>query len=106
MDLTDGFIYIDHQKAQNAADDLVLQSQSIMSIIENLEMELTELKQSWIGEDKDAYDQVQANWNQAVVNIKKLLEDNSLLLSDISAHYDYTKKSLTQRWSEITIGTR
>ena len=106
MDLSDGYIYIDYQQAQNAADDMVAQSQAVMSIIENLEMELTELKNSWIGEDKEVYSQVQANWNQAVLNIKKLLDDNSLLLTDISDKYQYTEKSLSQRWSEITIGTR
>ena len=106
MDLSDGYIYIDYQQAQNAADDMVAQSQAVMSIIENLEMELTELKNSWIGEYKEVYSQVQANWNQAVLNIKKLLDDNSLLLTDISDKYQYTEKSLSQRWSEITIGTR
>jgi WXG100 family type VII secretion target len=106
MDLSDGYIYIDYKHAENAGDDMVSQSQAIMSIIENLEMELTELKTSWIGEDSDVYKQVQANWNQAVDNIKRLLADNSVLLTDISDNYRYTEKALSDRWSNITIGTR
>ncbi|MGC9501095.1 WXG100 family type VII secretion target [Streptomyces sp. WG7] len=106
MDLSDGYIYIDYQHAENASDDMVSQSQAIMSIIENLEMELTELKSSWIGEDSDVYKQVQANWNQAVDNIKRLLADNSVLLTDISDNYRYTEKALSDRWSNVTIGTR
>ncbi|MEE1940111.1 WXG100 family type VII secretion target [Streptomyces sp. TRM 70361] len=106
MNLSDGYIYIDYRHAENAADDMVEQSQAIMSIIENLEMELTELKNTWIGEDSDVYRQVQANWNQAVQNIKNLLASNSHLLTDISDNYRYTEKALSDRWSSITIGSR
>lgn len=106
MDLSDGFIYVDYNSAENAAEDMVFQSQAIMSIITNLEMELTELRNTWIGDDKDVYSEVQANWNQAVENIKSLLANHSNLLTDISSNYRFTEKSLSDRWGDIRIGSR
>ncbi|MFF3243765.1 WXG100 family type VII secretion target [Streptomyces sp. NPDC002870] len=106
MDLSDGFIYVDYKHAENASEDMISQSQAIMSIIENMEMELTELKSTWIGDDRDIYSTVQANWNQAIENIKLLLANHSSLLTDISGNYRFTENSLAQRWGDIKIGSR
>ncbi|MYV51682.1 WXG100 family type VII secretion target [Streptomyces sp. SID3212] len=106
MDFTDGYIYIDYNHAEGAADNMVTQSQSIMSVLENLEAELTELKNSWIGDDRDVYQDVQAKWDAAVTNIKTLLANHSSLLTDISGSYRHTEQNLSQRWSDIRIGGR
>ncbi|MFH8798145.1 WXG100 family type VII secretion target [Streptomyces sp. NPDC017936] len=106
MDFSDGYIYVDYNHAEGAADDMVSQSQSIMSILANLEMELAELKNSWIGDDKDVYSEVQAKWDNAVENIKNLLANHSGLLTEISANYRYTEQNLSQRWGDIRIGSR
>jgi WXG100 family type VII secretion target len=106
MDFTDGYIYVDYNQAEGAADDMIVKSQSIMSIVENLESELTELKNSWIGDDKDVYNEVQAKWDGAVTNIKTLLANHSSLLTEISGNYRHTEQSLSQRWSDIRIGGR
>ncbi len=106
MDFSDGYIYVDYNHAEGAADDMVTQSQSIMSIIANLEMELSELRNSWIGDDRDVYSDVQAKWDTAVGKIKELLAMHSHLLTDISANYRYTEQNLSQRWGDIRIGSR
>ncbi|GAA4792666.1 WXG100 family type VII secretion target [Streptomyces ziwulingensis] len=106
MDFSDGYIYVDYNHAEGAAEDMISQSQSIMSIISNLEMELAELRNSWIGDDRDVYSDVQAKWDQAVQNIKDLLANHSSLLTDISSNYRYTEQNLSQRWGDIRIGSR
>ncbi|WP_434587659.1 WXG100 family type VII secretion target [Streptomyces sp. A5-4] len=106
MDFTDGYIYVDYNHAEGAADDMVAQSQAVMSIIENLEMELSELRNSWIGDDRDVYSEVQAKWDGAVTNIKTLLANHSGLLTEISSGYRYTEQNLSQRWGDIRIGSR
>ncbi|MER6671558.1 WXG100 family type VII secretion target [Streptomyces sp. NPDC000983] len=106
MDFSDGYIYVDYNHAEGAADDMVGQSQAIMSILANLEMELAELRNSWIGDDRDVYSEVQAAWDNAVENIKTLLANHSGLLSEISANYRYTEQNLSQRWGDIRIGSR
>ncbi|MCX2923773.1 WXG100 family type VII secretion target [Streptomyces sp. NEAU-W12] len=106
MDFSDGYIYVDYNHAEGAADDMVSQSKAIMSILANLEMELAELRNSWIGDDREVYSEVQAKWDNAVENIKNLLANHSHLLTDISSNYRYTEQNLSQRWSEIRIGGR
>ncbi|MFI2508634.1 WXG100 family type VII secretion target [Streptomyces sp. NPDC018972] len=106
MDFSDGYIYVDYNHAEGAADDMVGQSQAIMSILANLEMELAELRNSWIGEDRDVYSEVQKKWDNAVENIKNLLANHSGLLTEISTNYRYTEQNLSQRWGDIRIGSR
>lgn len=106
MDFSDGYIYVDYNRAEGSAEDMINQSQAIMSIISNLEMELTELKNSWIGDDAQVYTEVQQKWDTAVQNIKNLLANHSNLLNDISANYRRTESNLEQKWADIRIGSR
>ena len=106
MDYSDGYIYVDYNRAEGSAEDMINQSQAIMGIISNLEMELTELKNSWIGDDKDVYTEVQAKWDNAVQNIKNLLANHSTLLDEISGNYRHTEQNLSQKWGDIRIGSR
>ncbi|MBT2413573.1 WXG100 family type VII secretion target [Streptomyces sp. ISL-12] len=101
---SDGYIHVDYNHADNAGQDMIQQSRAIATIVSNLEMELGELKESWVGDDKDVYAQVQAEWDQAVTNISKLLENNSLLLGDISQDYQRRERSRAQSWSTVKIG--
>ncbi|WP_327249988.1 WXG100 family type VII secretion target [Streptomyces sp. NBC_01320] len=106
MDLSDGYIYVDYRHTENAADDMVSQTQAIMSILANLEMELNELRNTWVGDDRQVYSEVQAKWDQAVENMKTLLASHSSLLTDISGNYRFTEQSLAQKWGDIRIGSR
>ncbi|MGW1411549.1 WXG100 family type VII secretion target [Streptomyces sp. NPDC002403] len=106
MDNSDGYIYVDYRHTENAADDMISQTQAIMSILANLDMEITELRNSWIGDDGEVYKQVQANWNAALENMKTLLSSHSSLLTGISDNYRYTEQNLAQRWGDIRIGSR
>ncbi|SFY43053.1 WXG100 family type VII secretion target (plasmid) [Streptomyces atratus] len=102
--LTDGHIFVDYSHMQNAADDMVHQTKAIAATLASLEAELGELKKTWYGADADSYRDKQAAWNQAVGNMERLLTSHAGLLTDISSNYKYSENSLSQMWSEVTIG--
>lgn len=103
-DFSDGQIYVDYSSMQNAADDMIQQTKSIDSILTNLEAELQELQQTWEGDDKAVYNEKQAAWNNAVEEMKRILAENSALLTDVSGSYQYSEKSLTSLWESVRIG--
>ncbi|GLY86787.1 WXG100 family type VII secretion target [Actinoallomurus iriomotensis] len=103
-DFTDGYIYVDYSHMSNAADDLVSQTKAIAQTISNMEMELSELKKSWIGDDKDVYTKKQAAWDNAIKAMENMLTQHSQLLDEISGSYKYNENNLSQMWSEVRIG--
>jgi WXG100 family type VII secretion target len=103
-DFGDGYIYVDYSHVNNAADDLVSQTRAIAQTITNMEGELQQLKQSWIGADKDVYNQKQAAWDNAVKAMENMLSSHSQLLDEISGSYKYNENNLSQMWSEVRIG--
>lgn len=103
-DFSDGYIYVDYSHVNNAADDLVSQTKAIAQTISNMESELGQLKQSWVGDDKDAYHQKQTAWDNAVQAMENMLNSHSQLLDEISGSYKYNENNLSQMWSEVRIG--
>jgi WXG100 family type VII secretion target len=103
-DFTDGYIYVDYSHMSNAADDLVSQTKAIAQTISNMEMELAQLKQSWVGDDKDTYTQKQNAWDNAIKAMEDMLTQHSQLLDEISGSYKYNENNLSQMWSEVRIG--
>jgi WXG100 family type VII secretion target len=102
--LTDGYIYVDYNHMNNAADDMVQQTRAIANTLSSLEAELSELVKSWYGTDADMYRTKQQAWDQAVRNMEQLLTSHAGLLTDISDGYKYSENSLSQMWSEVSIG--
>lgn len=103
-DYTDGIIHVDYAHMGNAADDMVHQTGAIGKTLASLEMELNELKKSWVGDDADVYSKKQEAWDRAFQKMGAILSEHSGLLTDISEHYRYTAGSLAQRWSDVQIG--
>lgn len=103
-DLNDGYIYVDYNHMNNAADDMVQQTKAIANTLASLEAELNELVKSWYGNDADMYRQKQAAWDAAVQNMERLLTSHASLLTDISGQYQYSENQLSQMWSEVGIG--
>ncbi|MGH1554380.1 WXG100 family type VII secretion target [Streptomyces sp. L7] len=102
--LSDGVIYVSYNHMSNAADDMVAQTKAIAQTLSSLEQELGELSKTWYGNDADTYRQKQAAWDGAVQNMETLLTSHSQLLGEISNSYKYSENSLSQMWSEVTIG--
>jgi ESAT-6 family protein len=103
-DFTDGYIYVDYSHMSNAADDLVSQTKAIATTISNMEMELAELKKSWVGDDADTYNKKQQAWDNAIKAMENMLTQHSQLLDEISGSYKYNENNLSQMWSEVRIG--
>ncbi|HEY5833941.1 WXG100 family type VII secretion target [Streptomyces sp.] len=103
-DFSDGYIYVDYSQANNTADDLVQQTKAIATTLSNLDMELSELKNMWIGDDREQYDVKQKAWNHAVQVMEQMLTKSSALLTDVSESYRYSENSLSQMWSSVRIG--
>ncbi|MGI5404622.1 WXG100 family type VII secretion target [Streptomyces sp. CA-135486] len=101
---SDGYIYVDYSHMNNAADDMVQQTKAIATTLSNLEMELGELRNTWIGDDRDVYTQKQQAWDNAVKAMEDLLTKHSALLTDVSESYRYSEGSLTQMWGSVKIG--
>lgn len=102
--LTDGFIYVSYAHVDNAVDDMRLQTQEIAKIINSLNQELQALKNTWEGDDRQAYDEKQAAWNQAVENMAKWLDGNAQTLDEIRKLYTQNEQSQTQSWQGVRIG--
>lgn len=102
--LTDGYIHVEYNSAYNAADDMVNQTRAIEGTLSSLEQELNELKQTWYGSDAEVYKQKQAAWDAALTTMQQLLNSHAGLLTDVSDQYQYTENSLSQLWSEVSIG--
>ncbi|MFD4577764.1 WXG100 family type VII secretion target [Streptomyces sp. NPDC058417] len=103
-DLTDGYVSVDYNHMNNAADDMISQTKAIANTLASLEAELNELIKSWYGVDADVYRQKQVAWHQAVQNMESLLTSYDSLLTDISGKYKYSENQLAQMWSEVSIG--
>jgi WXG100 family type VII secretion target len=103
-DFTDGFIYVDYSHMNNAADDLVAQTNAIAQTISNMEMELNQLKKTWVGDDARVYTQKQQAWDNAIKSMENMLTNHSKLLDEISGSYKYNENNLSQMWSEVRIG--
>lgn len=100
-DFSDGVIYVSYSHANNAAEDLRQQTKAIQTTLQNLDMELQELKTSWEGDDRQEYDNKQQVWNNAVGKMNDLLTQNSDLLNEIVESYQNNEKRLSQGWSEV-----
>ncbi|MER6524748.1 WXG100 family type VII secretion target [Streptomyces sp. NPDC001508] len=103
-DLNDGYIHVEYNPVSNAADDMVQQTRAIEGTLSNLEMELSELKQTWWGGDATVYEEKQKAWDNAVIAMQQLLNSHADLLTDVSDNYRYTEQNLSQLWSEVSIG--
>ncbi|MFD3309997.1 WXG100 family type VII secretion target [Streptomyces sp. NPDC058656] len=104
MDFSQGFIHIDYGGAEVAVDDMRVISKEIYSVIDELNRDLSALQETWIGDDKEVYTGVQAQWNGAVENIRSLLGNHSVLLEEISVGYRRNEQRRSQRWGDIRIG--
>lgn len=103
-DFSDGYIYVDYSQLRNATDDMLTQTKAIATALDTLEMELNELKNSWIGDDKDVYDIKQKAWDAAVEAMGKLLTQDAKLLTSVSENYQHSEQKLAQAWDSVKIG--
>ncbi|MCL6675204.1 MULTISPECIES: WXG100 family type VII secretion target [Streptomyces] len=100
--MTDGVIHVEYNHVEQGVEDMIQQTRAIETTLDNLEAELNALKTTWQGADAEAYTKAQADWNNAVTTMERLLMSHATLLGEISNNYRQTENSLSQMWSELS----
>ncbi|MBU6534597.1 WXG100 family type VII secretion target [Streptomyces sp. NPDC057245] len=99
----DGHIFVDFSKNANVAEDLRLQTVNIENWLRQLEQELTELKSTWEGEDRLAYDEKQKQWDASVEAMKAMLADHSALLDEVSNAFRDNQNKTAMAWQSLSV---
>ncbi|MDG9706293.1 WXG100 family type VII secretion target [Streptomyces sp. DH37] len=98
---TDGYIHVDYNHSNNAAENLRQQTVAIANTLNQLEMELTALKSSWVGDGADEYTKRQAEWNGAVEAMRQIIDKDSRLLDQIVDDMRHTDNAVTMGWQQV-----
>ncbi|WP_210592172.1 WXG100 family type VII secretion target [Streptomyces sp. GESEQ-35] len=98
-----GHIFVDFSKNANVAEDLRLQTRNILNWLQQLDQELQVLKNSWEGEDKEAYQEKQDQWNASVQAMNTLLDNYSGLLDEVSNAFRDNQNKSAQAWQDLRI---
>ncbi|MFE0923324.1 WXG100 family type VII secretion target [Streptomyces nigra] len=99
--MADGIIDVNYTVARQAIEELRAQTQQIASVLNNLEDELRPLIQSWEGDDRDTYHQVQMEWNQATANMGKLLDNTGELITFIHDGHIRDERKSVDGWQSV-----
>lgn len=103
-DFTDGNIYVDFSRSNNAVEDMRVQTNQIQSWLQQLNQELGALNESWVGDDAEVYHKKQTAWNNAADAMSKLLTSHAQVLDDVSNAFDQNQKRSAQGWEGVRIG--
>ena len=93
-------ISVNHGGLDIGAGDLANGVKAIEDRMNRLEDDLKELKGAWVGNAKDSYTVAKAKWDQAILEMKDLLQKTSLAVSQ--ANQDY--RSADQRGASLFNG--
>lgn len=80
-------IRINHASLQQAAADIRATMNQIETRLDNLEKELAPLRSDWNGGQKDAYHQAKAKWDNAINEMKLLLNDTQRAVEESSMEF-------------------
>ncbi|MGP4049600.1 WXG100 family type VII secretion target [Streptomyces sp. 2A115] len=99
--MADGIIDVQYPKVQQAIEELLGQTQQIITTLNNLEDELRPLVTSWEGADQEKYREVQAEWDQATKNMAQLLGDNGELIRTIHDNHSRDERKSADNWGSV-----
>ena len=85
MDL-DG-IRVNHSGLDQAAQDLYMKVKDIDYRMNQLEIELSPLRNEWAGNARSSYDSAKAKWDWAIQEMKDLLDQTSQTVYQSNADY-------------------
>ncbi len=80
-------IRINRAALEQAAADIRSTMNQIQSRLENLEKELAPLRSDWDGSQKDAYHQSKAKWDNAISEMRLLLDDTQRAVQESSTEF-------------------
>ncbi|ANH37956.1 hypothetical protein I601_1521 [Nocardioides dokdonensis FR1436] len=97
--MNDG-IRVNHAGLDTGSNDLATGVKQIEDRMNRLEDDLKELKGAWVGSAKDSYTVAKAKWDQAILEMKDLLQKTSVAVAQ--ANQDY--RSADQRGAALFNG--
>ncbi|MFE9687421.1 WXG100 family type VII secretion target [Streptomyces sp. NPDC002701] len=99
--MADGIIDVQYPKVQQAIEELMEQTQGIITTLNNLEDELKPLVSTWEGADQEQYRVVQAEWDNATKNMARLLGDNGELIRTIHDNHSRDERKSADNWGNV-----
>ncbi|MCX4231374.1 WXG100 family type VII secretion target [Streptomyces sp. NPDC020707] len=99
--MADGIIDVQYPKVQQAIEELLEQTQVIITTLNNLEDELKPLVSTWEGADQEQYRVVQAEWDNATKNMARLLGDNGELIRTIHDNHSRDERKSADNWGNV-----
>ena len=102
--MADGIIDVQYPVVRNAIEELMNQTQQIITTLNNLEDELRPLVTSWEGDDQQMYRNVQAEWDQATKTMPLLLGDSGALVQSIHDNHSRDERKSADNWGNVRAG--
>ncbi|MFF9062401.1 WXG100 family type VII secretion target [Streptomyces sp. NPDC101213] len=99
--MADGIIDLQYATVRHAIEELMDQTQQIITTLNTLEDELKPLITSWEGSDQEMYRGVQAEWDQATKNMATLLGDNGQLIQMIHDNHSRDERASAENWGSV-----
>ncbi|MFC9915048.1 WXG100 family type VII secretion target [Streptomyces sp. NPDC059862] len=96
----DADIYMDPNGTQVTAEEMQRVSRNIEDIITNLQSEIATYTM-WQGAAREAYDAVQATWNNHVIEMKQIFEGHTGLLLDLRDGWQAVDRRGTGMWDGL-----
>ncbi|RKR89761.1 WXG100 family type VII secretion target [Micromonospora pisi] len=93
--MNDGVLVVSFTALQQASADIQRALNTLDSQLGQLERDAAPLVATWSGEAKEAYEQRQASWRSASLDLKNMLRDIKVAVDDSAADYQNTEKRNT-----------
>lgn len=93
--MNDGVLVVSFTALQQASADIQRALNTLDSQLGQLERDAAPLVATWNGEAKEAYEQRQASWRSASLDLKNMLRDIKVAVDDSAADYQSTEKRNT-----------
>lgn len=74
-------------------------NQQLQTTLEDLKGKLRNSLAQWEGEATDAYNQVQARWDQQAIEMNGIVQQMGQILNQINEAYIANESSVRSRWS-------
>jgi len=94
-----GLLNIKFETLADAQNELAAHYAATQALIEELKSKLDGSLQMWTGEAREAYDQVQRDWNAAVAHMAAVLEKAQSHLGNASEMYQAVERANTHLWA-------
>ena len=95
---TGGGIAVSYEALDTASIDMRNGAGRLDTTLTELESKLNGLRADWDGEAKDSYDIAQRNWDNAVLEIKQLLESIAQTVTNSNDAYTQVETSAKNAW--------